>query len=386
MKIVLYTVGIDPGYERLMPWRTLIEVCKYLNSHSRFEAIVANGTDIIGSKDRIYDTVKIAHISKGLAALIKYCTENQTDVLYYPISFRDGLKSLSAFKSLTIKKIAYIPGGVYAIRGSMELLKIDGFNSAKPYLFENIVPKNLVLRKLKSAGFDTIITLSESIAKLINSKSFHGINSIVSIPGNDSFVLTTPDDAILERLKLKNVKFFLFSGAPAPIRGSIHLLKAFDELANEDKSVRLVMLMRKDVSSDYTSFEDAFCKIKNKGQIRIIRETITPNELKSIFNNAYAVILPFLLIPSEIPLTYFEVLSCGTPIITFKNGGTYDYVQSAVIGGKTGSISDLKRMMKNLWNDENLRHRLSASALKLMKDHPKWEDTGNKWLQAIEKY
>lgn len=385
MKVVLYTIEMNEGCERLMPWRTLIEVCKYLNLQSGIEAIVVNGTDIQDRKQRIYDTVQIRQISKGVSALISFCQTFGAEVLYYPVSFRDGLKSFSAFNNLSIQKIAYFPGGVYSLRGSLELLKTDGFFPAKPYLLENIVPKSLVLKKIISAGFDSIITLSGYTAKLINSRSSKKVNAIVSIPGNDSFAKIIPNDSILERLKLKNKKFFLFSGAPAPIRGSIHLLKAFDQLASEDQTVQLVMLMRKDVSSDYSSFENTFNKIKNKAQIRIIRETISPNELKSIFTCAYAVILPFLLIPSEIPLTYFEVLSCGTPIITFKNGGTFEYVDRAVLGGQTGSISDLKMMMKDLWNDEKLHRNLSDSALELMKHHPDWEETGTKWLQAIEK-
>ncbi len=41
-------------------------------------------------------------------------------------------------------------------------------------------------------------------------------------------------------------------------------------------------------------------------------------QLKAFMHAAYAVVLPFICIPAEIPLTYYEAMSIGIPIVSFS--------------------------------------------------------------------
>ena len=207
---------------------------------------------------------------------------------------------------------------------------------------------------------------------------------VVSLPGKDSFNILKNDDTPLKKHNLLNRKFYLFMGAPEEIRGSIQLLKAFDKYAEQNSEALLVYLMRTDNHSKYSIFEKALKKVKNKSKIIVIKDKLSHSQLKPFVERARAVVLPFLLVPSEIPLTYFEVLSCGTPIITCKNGGTYDYVKKAVIGCKSGNIKELTSNMKILWENDILYTNLSKAAWLLMDMHPTWENTGKKWIDTFK--
>lgn len=77
----------------------------------------------------------------------------------------------------------------------------------------------------------------------------------MSLPGLDNFGDLEPDTTILERLHLYKNRFLLFSGAPAQIRGSQMAIRAFDYIADQLPDFRLVLLMRRDVSSDFSEFE-----------------------------------------------------------------------------------------------------------------------------------
>ena len=72
-------------------------------------------------------------------------------------------------------------------------------------------------------------------------------------PGKDSFDEIVPDNSGLDKYDLKGRKWLLFSGAPAPTRGAEVVLEALDSV--KDDGVRLVMLMRTDVGSQYKRFE-----------------------------------------------------------------------------------------------------------------------------------
>ena len=183
---------------------------------------------------------------------------------------------------------------------------------------------------------------------------------------------------------MQNKKFILFSGAPATIRGSIMLLKAFDLFAEQEKTMSLVMLMRQDLSSDFTLFKQALNGMKNSHRVIVSYEKLSPQQLKAFFEFAYVVALPFLLIPSEIPLTYFEVLSCGTPIITFKNGGSTEYIKNAAVVISDRTPCALSSGLDKICRNSQYRDELAKQAIELMKNHHSWKEFAKQWITIIE--
>ena len=384
MKIFIFTHDMDKGRERLKPWRTLTEVAKVMNEQKGMEAVILSSSDVQENNVREFQDISIIEIPKGNASIINYFANNPFDVLFYPIAWRDGLKSIHFLKEFKCSKIAYVPGGVYNFSGVFSLLFTAGFSITKPYILELITPKYLITRKFKKNGFTKIITFSSLTADFAKQSGWKEDEVVVSLPGKDSFNILKNDDTPLKKHNLLNRKFYLFMGAPEEIRGSIQLLKAFDKYAEQNSEALLVYLMRTDNHSNYSIFEKALKKVKNKSKIIVIKDKLSHSQLKPFVETARAVVLPFLLIPSEIPLTYFEVLSCGTPIITCKNGGTYDYVKKAVIGCKSGSIKELTSNMKILWGNDLLYTNLSKAAWLLMDMHPTWKNTGKKWIDTFK--
>jgi hypothetical protein len=69
--------------------------------------------------------------------------------------------------------------------------------------------------------------------------------------------------------------------------------------------------------------------------------------------------------------------------VTYKNGGTYDYVKEAVVACETGSVKGLEQLMLGLWNNDKLHEKLSKNALELMENHPEWYEANLGWKKAI---
>lgn len=381
MRIAFHTYDLFPGRERLMPWRTIIEVAKYLIASDYDVDIVSTSTNGTGNSYN-YQGVNIKNINAGYPSLVECIQTNDYNVVFLPFTWRDGLKDLSALSKLKCRKFAYFPGGVYHFKNVLSLLFKGGFSIAKPYLLERFSSKKLLLKKMKSIGVEHVVVLSFLTEKYIRKCGFSNVQTI--LPGKDNMALIEGDDSLLIKNNLENHKFFLFMGAPAVIRGSRDLLLAFDSLATKQKDAKIIFLMRTDVGSEYGGFQKVYKKCKNKSQIIILKESLSRGQLKAFLEKAYAVILPFIAIPSEIPLTYFEVLSLASPIISYKNGGTTDYLNEVILTAKPGVKRSLVAQMKKLWNDSLLQSNLSKKSEALMSKHPEWDAVCKKWEEVIK--
>lgn len=367
------------GVERLMPWRTLVEVAKYSSM-----ALTASPTVVICSAQqpeevREYDGVKIYSIDYGTDALRKFVEEGGWDVVYYPITYRQGLKNMSQLSAIKARMIAYVPGGLCPLSGSMALVKMGAAKRALPYLLDTITPHSWIAKRLQKVGFEAIVCQAPLTGK--DAKESGWANSIIALPGKDQVPAT--DDSLLTKLGLKGQKFVLFSGAPAPTRGAVLAMKAFDSMAEELKDTKMVMLMRRDLSSDFTKFDAAVAGIQHKDRFVISYDKLTREQLFCFFKEAYAAMLPFLIIPSEIPLTYFEVMQMGTPVITFESGGTTDYLKDALKVAKSRSVGSFAKAIKSLCTNAEERNKLAENAKQIMTNHPSWEETSKEWLSIL---
>lgn len=377
MQIVLYTYDLCRGREHLMPWRTLFEVAKVMNDNNH-NAWIINGC--YHKKDMIdyeWQGIIIKSIKAGYQQLVDYINSVDADAIFIPFVWRSGLSDLTCLSELKGKKIAYLPGGVYSLNSAFALWRQANFAWAKPYILDSIVPKWILCRKLKRLRFDALIGLTDITAQCAYKSGFKQIYSIP--PGHDGFENMVPDYSLINKYSLQNKKFLLFTGAPAPTRGVKILLEAID---NVKEDVFLVLLMRTDVGSEFKKLIEQLKKIKNQKRIIFITEKASREQLRAFFSCAYYVVLPFLVIPSEIPLTFFEVLSCGTPILTFHNGGTSLYMEVAMEISRK-SVNGLSSAILKIWDDEKLRKIRSDRALTLMDAHPSWQTVGKHWLNII---
>lgn len=251
-------------------------------------------------------------------------------------------------------------------------------SEAKSYLIESIIPKSLLASKLKTIGVNETIGLTPLTTKYCQKNHLKCINIL---PGKDNFELLESDNTIVNKYCSTIEQFICYTGAPAFTRGASILLKAIDKA--KENNLRVVMLMRTDVGSDFTHIDNIIKKMAHPERIILIKEALTRNQLKAFFQRAWYMVLPFIVIPSEIPLTYFEIMSCNTPIISFKNGGTTTYLHDGLLLCKK-SINGMVQALEYAWNNKNLRNEKAIAANNIMRNHPSWEEVGKKWKKIIE--
>ena len=100
-------------------------------------------------------------------------------------------------------------------------------------------------------------------------------------------------------------------GPPGRIRGVFELLGAFEKAADKLKDICLICLFRADGLLDTEKIRGILSKMKNRNRIYTIWESLDIRELYSFIKACHAQILPFILIPSEIPLAIIETIPAG---------------------------------------------------------------------------
>lgn len=378
MKVVIYTIDLFPGREYLMPWRTILEVARgmIVNGH---HVIVLNGCNNIEDiNNYMWHEVSIISFSAGWTNLAERLLDMNIDALFVPVTWRTGLRNIGILKRVDCKKVAYLSGGVYDFGSGFMLMRESSLEVAKPYLIECLIPKWLLGIRLREAEFKATIGLNHYTASVAAKAGLP--NSLCIYPGIDSFAGIHPNDNIIEKYNLNSKKWMLFTGSPATVRGASVLVNAVDRTS---ENIHLVMLMRSDKGTDMDRLNRQFQSMKHRERITVISEKLSREQLRAFFGAAWYGVLPFLAIPSEVPLTYFELLCCGTPVVSFPNGGTTEYLKDALVISKR-SIEGLARTLDLIWRDEMQRQQKSEEGIKLMATHPSWDEVASKWEEVIQ--
>lgn len=379
MKIAFTTVDLYPGREWLMPWRTVIEVCMRMRVRG-IDAQVINVPVAAPADNYTFDypdgeSIDIKSAPRDFSIFGRMMESDGYDMVIYPTPWREALKgNFKAMAGMKCRKIAYIPGGVYSVCDCLTLARWSGISIAKPYLIDALTPDRRVAKILNNCGFETVVGLTPYTAEVLQKAGCK--NAVGIVTAKDSFC-----EILAQEIKVDlPEKFLLFSGAPAPTRGAKQILQALDKVKHTD--MRVVMLMRTDVGSDYEALENAYRKMVHKERVVMLKQKVTREQLRWIFEKAWYAMLPFVVVPSEVPVTYLEVMSCGTPVITFDNGGTTRLLKDGLLIANK-SVDGLAKTMDKAWENVELHDRLAANALHMMKVYPTWDEVADQWIKLI---
>lgn len=379
MKLAFTTVDLYPGREWLMPWRTVIEVCMRMRARG-IDAQVINVPVAAPADDYTFyypdgESIDIKSAPRDFSAFGRMMESEGYDMVIYPTPWREALKGgFKAMAGMKCKKIAYIPGGVYSVSDCITLARWSGISVAKPYLIDALTPDRKLAGMLNDCGFESVVGLTPYTAEVLQKAGCK--NAVGIVTAKDCFCEIQAQEIKVDLPE----KFLLFSGAPAPTRGAKQILQALDKVKHTD--MRVVMLMRTDVGSDYEALENAYRKMVHKERVVMLRQRVTREQLRWIFEKAWYAMLPFVVVPSEVPVTYLEVMSCGTPVITFDNGGTTRLLKDGLLIANK-SVEGLAKTMDKAWENVELHDRLAANALHMMKVYPTWDEVADQWIKLI---
>ena len=391
MKIAVVTYDLWPGRERLMPWKTVIEVTRRMRAHGHDARVVS----ISAGADHSY----VSHDS-GLPlccypTVSDLKTSFSTDeeetfnpaLVYWPVTWRSGLKGNSVWHPWTCATVAYHGGCCYNAGHVRAAMRHMPFRSLRTLMVETYVPKHILVRKLRKLGVIGVLCMTDLTRRMFAQAGWPKEKAIAIPPGlppDDSGTTDMPSNGCLENIH-SGLPYVLFLGNPLPIRGIYVLLSASRKVFANNKNSRIVCLLRPDPGKEMTSAREGILrKVKELGveeRFICITRKLTTNEIRQSIKNARAVTMPFLYIPSEIPLGILEAMQMGTPVITSESGGTSEYLGDCGWIVPPGNVDALANAVLSALQDAETRQRKADACREKMALHPTWETVGDAWLE-----
>lgn len=389
MKLFIVAHDIPDIKAHLMPWRTVCEVTEGLRELGHDATLVSldNYQGPLSGEYLPSGSFAIRKYGKHLLADLRQLERSlMPDVIFWPVSWRDPLTRTRVLASTTAKVVGWFPGGAYDVPSAFYALRRLGLKRVLPYIMESLSLKGVQVRRWLQSGLAHQIAMTDYTARAAI-KNGYSRDKVFTIPPGRENIEKEPEASVLDpevRSWLAGRKYFLFMGPPSAIRGVFELLSAFEKAAKQDDSICLVCLFRSDAILDRDSISATIDTLSASDRIYVRWESVSPEELNGFIKAGYVTVMPFVMVPSEIPLAVIETARWGKPVITTSPGGTGEYVEQFGSAPRVGDIDALAEAMLELSNNSGYYQAMSKAANVTYLGHPTWKDVSLQWFKVAE--
>jgi len=387
VNIAIYTNDLNEDNMHLMPWRTVLEVATCLNRSGQ-SAIVLSGSKKGDEPDWASKGIIIKAVQKpfnrsGFDKLFAICCDEKVQVLYWPLDWNKPRTDVLQLENTGLRIIWYVPGAYYRLLPVLKATLYLGLKAGLPYLAQAVIPKRYYVRWLIKNGARPLIIMSDYSRAMII-RAGYPEKFVFSIPPGKSPLVSSDDKpSVFEEMKEKigGRPYFLFFGPPQAIRGVEQILKAFKRVASKNADVCLVCLFREDKGLDAESLRSRIEGMGFGDRLICVWVSVSKTDLDLFLRNCYAVLKPFLLVPSEIPLAVIETAGYGKPVIGTGPDGTGNFAARFGLMVPPANSRVLAGAMLSLINDKQLYEKKCVAAARVYADHPTWENVAEQWLR-----
>jgi len=239
-----------------------------------------------------------------------------------------------------------------------------------------LVPRLLWTRRFIRL-FDGVICQSKHTSEVIRTYTRNRIPVHAIPPGIDRELWFAEDGTPCEI----NKSFFLYVGRASAIRGFFIVLDAFSQI--KDQEIRLKIIARGADNNEIKKIEKEVFRRNMQERVIIQGGWLEIDELRQEFQSAMAVILPFVLVPSELPVSVMEAISCGTPVIVSDIDGLSDATGKAGFVVRQCDINEVSMAIEKIYREKKVRKSLHEACFKQAEDMLPWISVAEQWENLL---
>jgi glycosyltransferase involved in cell wall biosynthesis len=380
MKVLFCVYGYSPQVERLQPWLTIHKVASVLISLG-WELHLLTDVDtrpsLDGFRAHFVKTMRPSNAAE-LRAIIDRISPDRVVVLTTPLN----LLLSGWYRYVGCRLIALLSYPFYT-RGEIvrALPHLSGGDLIR-YGRHALIPAHLWSGTLRKYYSD-VIAQSPRTANRVAEAVGPNVAAHYLKVGLDLGYWTPARSAELHARRTHRVRRFLYVGSPKSIRGFDVLLKAFSQL--DDCQVQLRILARGSSAADVKQLRRRIdsCVGKMCDRVEIIGGWMQEDHYREQLRLADVAVLPFILVPSELPVSIIECIACGTPVIATDVDGLPDAVGEAGIIVRSGSAAALAGAMRKLLEDPERLMQLRERCIDAREGMADWEEVGKEWHRVL---
>ena len=173
----------------------------------------------------------------------------------------------------------------------------------------------------------------------------------------------------------------MYLGSTSKIRGFLFLLEVFARLS--DSGIRLKVLARGADETEIRKIKGEVERRKLETRVSISGGWIGADELKKQIQSATAVLFPFILVPSELPVSVMEAVYCGTPVIVSDLVGLPEIIGNAGIVVPQADVRKMALAIQKLHREKEYHAKLSASCYEQRNAIISWDSACMKWNEFL---
>jgi glycosyltransferase involved in cell wall biosynthesis len=357
---------------RLQPWLTIYMVAQYLSKNGYDIHIITDTKECANIDNIRIHIVKslLSSNSKEIVGVVKSINPKYIVISVTPFSllFNNWYDKLH-----NIKKIAFFSYSLYTKKEILNSMKFISLKNQCEFGRELMIPINYSLSRLDEK-FDLAICQSQRTCDRI--KNFLNTCKIYKIdPGINL------DDWIYEKKEMSADTVFMYTGSPKKIRGLYMLLDAFSLMPQE--KIHLKILSRGSQSGELKGIEAYIRQKKIEHRVTLIGGWIPRSTLKKELSQADLLVLPFVLVPAELPVTLMESIACGTPVLVTDIDGLPSAVGKAGLVAPHADVSGLSRMMQHYHENPTKKEQLHRACHVRRSQMKSWDEIGNLWQNVL---
>lgn len=385
MKVCVLCYGLRKDNVRLQPWRYILEISAGLKRNNIDVAIITNGTEM----EQAIEGIRIINVEKLRSApltrnetLINKLKSENPDVILWSIGPLDYLYK-STFNQLEIPIVGLITGPIYRLSDISRIgVKdvVSNFRMLSAHILYAALPRFFLRNLLNSASFKKIFVMSRKNKKIL--VSYH-INDgkIVHVPvGVDAFDLSDPVDngSIVSKYNLDQDAFnVLYLGSPASIRGIDTAIKAVSVAKNDIHNLKLLILSRRndsELSQEEKAARDLIVKLGVEKKVQIISGFLSKDDVKRFIHYSNIVVLPFKIVPADMPTSILEAMALGKVIISTDVDGIPELLEDGRgVVVAPNDYAGLSKKILECYRNQPEMQSMAWRCRRFMQTYPQWD-------------
>jgi glycosyltransferase involved in cell wall biosynthesis len=167
------------------------------------------------------------------------------------------------------------------------------------------------------------------------------------------------------------------------IRGFSILLDAMVLIS--DINITLKVLARKASNEQLSDLRSEVFRRGLESRVSIEGGWMDVAALRSELQSARVVLLPFVLVPSELPVSVMEAVACGSPVVVTNIDGLPDAAGAAGLVIPNGDVRALADALMLIRYDQDKYEKLKSACQPQRESMMSWDEMSCKWLELLSR-
>lgn len=385
---VIVAHGMRKNVLRLQPWRYLHEISRRF-ARNRPVVIITDSDDKTWEEDWL-ETLKVVYTTalspRRSAELTKLINRFEPSQVWWSTTPR-SVAYWHVWRKLQVPVTTVITCPLYTWRELIRAL-IGGvpWSEVGVLIHQRVIPRCVLRRALTDSCVSRVVTQSKANRNVLVS---FGVPSekirVIPVGIDDVERVSVGSEMIGEARRAlgfsPDAKVFVYLGALRRIRGIYTLLDAFRLVVHDSSTAHLAILARGADEEECTELIKYCERSGIAHRVKVIGGWLTRDELFATLDASDVVTLPFVLVPSDVPIAILEALARGKPVIGSNVDGIPELVRGR--GAVVDPIvpRDLAQAILRFSESEDGIERMAQAALTFMTRYPNWDDVSQMALK-----